>query len=72
MKIIATALAASLLFAATIPAEAYVGLYRPGVGVGRPGVRGLGGVGGVGRPGVGVGLPGRPTPLRPWAGRRPL
>ncbi|MCC3246472.1 hypothetical protein LG047_14290 [Methylocystis sp. WRRC1] len=68
MKKILTAIAALVLLAATsIPADAWV--RGPGVGVGRPGARGFGGVGGPGRVGVGPGLPGRPTPYRPYVGR---
>jgi hypothetical protein len=62
--------AAALLAMANSTANAWVA--GPGVGVGRPGVRGFGGVGGPGRVGLGVGRPGRPTPYRPFTGRVPV
>lgn len=71
-KIITAIFTVAVLSATTIPADAYLGAFRPGVGVGRPGVRGFGGVGGPGRVGLGVGRPGRPTPLRPFVGRVPV
>lgn len=74
MKKISIAFAILGLFVTTIPADAYVGVGpgQRGVGVGAPGVRGFGGIGGPGRVGLGVGRPGRPTPFRPFVGRVPV
>ena len=67
-------IAAIILAFSVTTADAWV--RGPGVGVGRPGVRGFSGIGGpgrgvgsIGRPGYGVGYPGRPTPFRPYVGR---
>lgn len=55
-----------MTFSAVVTADAWVGAYRPGVGVGRPGPNGVGGWGRVGRP---VARPYvRPTPYRPFVG----
>ncbi len=65
-KFLSCLIASGVMLSATVPADAWVGPRRAGVGVGRPGPYGVGGWGRVGRP---VARPYvRPTPYRPYVG----
>ena len=65
-KIIGFLIMLGMTISVVVPAEAWVGPRRPGVGVGRPGAYGVGGLGRVGRPAARPYV--RATPYRPYVG----